>query len=117
MTQVTVINKSGETLGATAEEGVVFVAIGGNKIRSQLELLGAGPDVLAELDKLLQELERLNTLEVSVKRKAQMISEGWWDVSDESGAGGEIHAAITELLIELENESDARRGAKASALA
>ena len=63
---------------------------------------------LSQLDALIAQNERLLTLERSVLKKAEMLRSGWWDLSEEAGAAGEIHQAITDFWIELENEVKAR---------
>lgn len=65
-------------------------------------------EYLAVLDRLLADNARLKELEASVLKKAEMLRCGWWDLSEETGAAGEIHQAITDFWMELENEVKAR---------
>lgn len=63
----------------------------------------------AHIAGLEKENERLLLLEKSIFIKARNIKGGGWKLSDEDGAAGEIHAAITGLLIEMEGEVSARQ--------
>ncbi|NQD77013.1 hypothetical protein [Pseudomonas sp. CM27] len=117
MTEVVLKNQSGESLGASVVGGELIVQLGVEIVFSHLELSGAAAEVMADFNRLISDLDRLRSLEASVRRKAEMIKGRWWDVSDETGVGGELHAAITELLLELEGESEARQVAEAKALA
>lgn len=109
MTEVVVINQSGESPGSAEAGGGLTIHLGGGKIFSHLVLSGAEPDVLADFKRVMSDLDRLRALEVSVRRKAEMIKGHWRDASDESCVGGELHVAITDLLLELESESEARQ--------
>ncbi len=60
------------------------------------------------IDEIISENARLRVLERSVLRMAEFIRNGEWHVSEESGAAGEIHAAITSLHLAIEYEADAR---------
>jgi hypothetical protein len=53
--------------------------------------------------------ERLQTLERSILEKARWLKEGGWFHAEEEGAAGAIHAAITGLHIDFENEATARQ--------
>jgi len=117
MTEAFVVNQSGESLDSTFVGGDFTINLGGRKVVSHLEESGAAAEVLADFKELMSGLERLRALEISVRTKVEMIKGRWWDVSDETGVAGELHGAITELLIELESESKARQEAEASALA
>lgn len=117
MTEVVLKNQSGESLGAAVAGGELIIHLGGGKVFSHLVKSGAEAEVMAGFNRLISDLDRLRALEVSVRRKAEMIKGRWWDVSDETGVGGELHAAITGLLLELEGESKARQLAEAKALA
>ncbi|HGY9636206.1 hypothetical protein RDI61_01645 [Pseudomonas plecoglossicida] len=117
MTEIVLNNQSGESLSAAVVGDELIIHLGGGKVFSHLVLSGANAEVLADFQRLISDLDRLRGLEASVRRKAEMIKGRWWDVSDESGVGGELHAAITELMIELEGESKARQVAEAKALA
>lgn len=64
--------------------------------------------LLSQLDALIADNERLLMLEKSVLRKTEMLRDGFWDVSEETGPAGELHAGITALWIDFENESEAR---------
>lgn len=52
---------------------------------------------------------RLLQLEKSILLKARNLKAGGWDLSDEDGAAGEIHEAITAFWIEMEIEVAARQ--------
>lgn len=65
-------------------------------------------ELLSQQDALIAENERLLMLEKSVLKKTEMLRHGFWDVSEETGPAGKLHAAITALWIDLENESEAR---------
>lgn len=54
------------------------------------------------------ELARLQGLERSVLSMIDMLRHGVWDVSSDTGTAGDLHAAITSLHIELEDEAEAR---------
>ncbi|WP_060515156.1 hypothetical protein [Pseudomonas sp. NBRC 111132] len=60
------------------------------------------------IDEIIAENARLKNLEQSVFRMAESIRNREWDVSAETGAAGEIHAAITSLYLDLESEAEAR---------
>lgn len=77
------------------------------ELRALIAAHGKG-ELLSQLDSLIAENERLVTLEKSVRKKTGMLRHGFWDVSEETGPAGELHAGITALWIDLENESEAR---------
>lgn len=72
--------------------------------------------LLARIAELETENVRLLTLEKSVLHKAEMLRNNFWDVSEEVGAAGEIHAAITGLHVEFEKLSDAFQELRRKAL-
>ncbi|HDS0941427.1 TPA: hypothetical protein QDZ12_004750 [Pseudomonas putida] len=112
MTEIVLKNLSGESVGAAVVGDKLIIYLGGGKVFSHLVLSGAEAEVIADFNRLMSDLDRLRALEISVRRKAEMIKGRWWDVSSEDGAAGELHAAITSLLIDLEEESSARQAAE-----
>ena len=60
----------------------------------------------ARITELEAENARLLVLEKSVLDKAKMLREGGWHLSDEEGAAGELHAAITGFWIDYEEMQD-----------
>lgn len=68
---------------------------------------GSGAE-LSEFEALVSEAAKHQLLEMSILKKAEMLRRGIWDLSDEVGAAGEIHHAITEFWIEMEGEAKAR---------
>ncbi|EKT4542997.1 hypothetical protein QEM15_005235 [Pseudomonas putida] len=114
MTEVVLKNQSGESLGAAAVGGELIIHLGGGKVFSHLVQSGAEAEVMADFNRLMSDLDRLRALESSVRRKTEMIKERWWDVSSEEGPAGDLHAAITSLLVDLEEESSARQAADAA---
>lgn len=77
------------------------------KLKRQNDLRDAviasfGGEHLTALDDLLTDSVRLKELEASVLKKAEMLRKNFWDISDETGPAGELHAAITGLHIVME---------------
>ncbi|MBD9680029.1 hypothetical protein IB274_25210 [Pseudomonas sp. PDM18] len=64
------------------------------------------------LDWFFAENDRLLALERSILEKARWLREGGWFHAEEEGVAGEIHAAITALHTDLENEGQARMAAE-----
>ena len=69
---------------------------------------GLGCEHLSALDGLLADRAKLAALESSVLKKAYMLRNNFWDLSDEKGPAGELHAAITGLHIDLEGVAEQR---------
>lgn len=65
-------------------------------------------ELLSQLDALVTENERLLILEKSILKKAEMLRHNFWDVSEEVGAAGEIHAGITSLWMDMEGIAEQR---------
>ena len=82
-----------------------------NELREAI-IANLGGEYLAALDCLLADNARLKELEASVLKKAEMLRGGAWDLSNETGAAGDIHLAITEFWIEFESEVEAREKAE-----
>lgn len=80
-----------------------------NKLREAVIANWGEGEFLSVLDGLLVQSAKLKDLEASVLKKAEMLRDGWWDLSDEMGVAGVLHQAITDLWIELENEAKARQ--------
>lgn len=69
---------------------------------------GLGREHLNALDSVLADSAKLAALESSILKKAYMLRNSFWDLSDEIGPAGELHAAITGLHIDLEGVAEQR---------
>ena len=78
-----------------------------NELREAI-IANLGGEYLAALDCLLADNARLKELETSVLKKAEMLRGEYWGLSSETGAAGELHAAITGLHIDLEGIAEQR---------
>ena len=67
-----------------------------------------GSEHLTALDHLLADSARLAELVASALKKAEMLRNNFWDISDETGVAGELHVAITGLHLNLEGVAKQR---------